>query len=74
MLCPARRAHSAGSTPEANQNEKKSKVLKADPALHKAAPNNVVSINVAARWLGFQGASAIRKYRQSNPGYFPCCS
>jgi hypothetical protein len=53
------------------QNEKKSKVLKADPALHETSPGDVVSINTAATWLGFNGPSAIRKYLQANPDYFP---
>ncbi|WP_405933701.1 hypothetical protein [Streptomyces sp. NBC_00827] len=53
------------------QNEKQSKVLKADPALHKAGPEDVVSINTAAQWLGFNGPSSIRKYLQANSGYFP---
>lgn len=53
------------------QQEKASKVLKADPALHQADPEDVVSINTAAEWLGFSGASAIRKYLKDNPDYFP---
>ncbi|MGC0334877.1 hypothetical protein RKD23_007954 [Streptomyces sp. SAI-170] len=53
------------------QNEKQSKVLKADPELHKLHPESVVSINEAARLLGFKGPSTIRKYVKDNPGYFP---
>jgi hypothetical protein len=53
------------------QNEKQSKVLKADPELHKLGPETVVSINKAAQLLGFQGPSTIRKYVKDNPGYFP---
>jgi hypothetical protein len=53
------------------QNEKQSKVLKADPELHKLAPEAVVSINKAAQLLGFKGPSTIRKYVKDNPGYFP---
>ncbi|MEU8576472.1 hypothetical protein [Streptomyces asoensis] len=53
------------------QQEKANKVLKADPELHKADPEDVVSINTAAKWLGFNGASAIRKYLKDNPDYFP---
>jgi hypothetical protein len=53
------------------QQEKASKVLKADPALHQADPEDVVSINTAAKWLGFNGPSAIRKYLKDNPDYFP---
>ncbi|WP_415954368.1 hypothetical protein [Streptomyces sp. KLOTTS4A1] len=53
------------------QEEKASKVLKADPELYQADPEDVVSINTAAKWLGFSGASAIRKYLKDNPDYFP---
>ncbi|MGW3984765.1 hypothetical protein [Streptomyces mirabilis] len=53
------------------QEEKASKVLKADPELYELAPENVVSINKAAELLNFSGASVIRKYQQANPGYFP---
>ncbi|MFJ8273897.1 hypothetical protein ACIQ8G_27045 [Streptomyces sp. NPDC094154] len=53
------------------QQEKASKVLKADPELYQADPEDVVSINTAAKWLGFSGASAIRKYLKDNPDYFP---
>ncbi|MGW2890631.1 hypothetical protein ACWDDN_36060 [Streptomyces griseoruber] len=53
------------------QEEKASKVLKADPELHELTPETVVSINKAAELLGFAGASTIRKYQQANPGYFP---
>ncbi|MGW4272685.1 hypothetical protein ACWEGQ_10025, partial [Streptomyces seoulensis] len=53
------------------QQEKASKVLKADPELYQADPEDVVSINTAAKWLGFNGASAIRKYLKDNPDYFP---
>ncbi|WP_030618522.1 hypothetical protein [Streptomyces fulvoviolaceus] len=53
------------------QQDKASKVLKADPELHKLNPKDVVSINKAAALLNFSGASVIRKYQQANPGYFP---
>jgi hypothetical protein len=53
------------------QQEKASKVLKADPELYQANPEDVVSINTAAKWLGFKAASAIRKYLKDNPDYFP---
>lgn len=53
------------------QQDKASKVLKADPELYQADPEDVVSINTAAKWLGFNGASAIRKYLKDNPDYFP---
>ncbi|WP_210581925.1 hypothetical protein [Streptomyces sp. GESEQ-4] len=53
------------------QQEKASKVLKADPELYELAPEAVVSINKAAELLNFNGASVIRKYQQANPGYFP---
>ncbi|WP_261717203.1 hypothetical protein [Streptomyces sp. FZ201] len=53
------------------QNEKASKVLKADPELYKLHPETVVSINKAAQLLGFKGPSTIRKYLKDNPGYFP---
>ncbi|MGW1507514.1 hypothetical protein ACWCQW_55950 [Streptomyces mirabilis] len=53
------------------QQDKASKVLKADPELYELAPKNVVSINKAAELLNFSGASVIRKYQQANPGYFP---
>jgi hypothetical protein len=53
------------------QQDKQDKVLKADPELHELDAEEVVSINRAAKLLGFKGASAIRKYRVSNPGYFP---
>jgi hypothetical protein len=53
------------------QNEKQSKVLKADPELYELAPEDVVSINKAAQLLGFKGPSTIRKYVKDNPGYFP---
>ncbi|MFI1769523.1 hypothetical protein ACH41H_47050 [Streptomyces sp. NPDC020800] len=53
------------------QEQKSSKVLKADPELYELAPETVVSINKAAELLGFAGASTIRKYQQANPGYFP---
>ncbi|MCC9708272.1 hypothetical protein E4N62_25220 [Streptomyces sp. MNU76] len=53
------------------QEEKASKVLKADPELYELTPETVVSINKAAELLGFAGASTIRKYQQANPGYFP---
>jgi hypothetical protein len=53
------------------QNEKQSKVLKADPELYQLDPETVVSINKAAQLLGFKGPSTIRKYVKDNPGYFP---
>ncbi|MEV7395150.1 hypothetical protein [Streptomyces sp. NPDC091215] len=53
------------------QEEKASKVLKADPELYELHPDTVVSINKAASLLNFAGASVIRKYQQANPGYFP---
>lgn len=53
------------------QQEKASKVLKADPELYELHPETIVSINKAAELLGFAGASVIRKYQTSNPGYFP---
>lgn len=53
------------------QQDKASKVLKADPELYELDPQTVVSINKAAELLGFAGASVIRKYQQANPGYFP---
>ncbi|MFF3982339.1 hypothetical protein [Streptomyces sp. NPDC001828] len=53
------------------QQEKADKVLKAAPELHQADPEDVVSINTAATWLGFSGPSAIRKYLRDNPDYFP---
>ncbi|KUN17551.1 hypothetical protein AQJ11_37405 [Streptomyces corchorusii] len=53
------------------QQEKASKVLKADPELYELDPETVVSINKAAELLNFSGASVIRKYQQANPGYFP---
>ncbi|WP_369276030.1 hypothetical protein AB5J55_44400 [Streptomyces sp. R11] len=53
------------------QNEKQSKVLKADPELYKLHSETVVSINKAAQLLGFKGPSTIRKYLKDNPGYFP---
>lgn len=53
------------------QQEKASKVLKADPELYELDPEDVVSINKAAELLKFSGPSVIRKYRQANPGYFP---
>jgi hypothetical protein len=53
------------------QQDKASKVLKADPELYELNPADVVSINKAAALLNFTGASVIRKYRRDNPGYFP---
>ncbi|MGW3725358.1 hypothetical protein [Streptomyces sp. NPDC000851] len=53
------------------QEEKASKVLKADPELYELDAETVVSINKAAELLNFSGASVIRKYQQANPGYFP---
>ncbi|MDN3263974.1 hypothetical protein QWJ26_30020 [Streptomyces sp. CSDS2] len=53
------------------QQEKASKVLKADPELYELDPETIVSINKAAELLKFSGPSVIRKYRQANPGYFP---
>ncbi|MHB9856695.1 hypothetical protein [Streptomyces sp. YIM S03343] len=53
------------------QEQKASKVLKADPELYELDAETVVSINLAAELLGFAGASTIRKYQQANPGYFP---
>ncbi|MFD5574333.1 hypothetical protein [Streptomyces cadmiisoli] len=53
------------------QKDKASKVLRADPELHGLAADIVVSINEAARLLGFSSPSVIRKYQQANPGYFP---
>lgn len=53
------------------QQDKASKVLKADPELHKLNPEDIVSINKAAALLGFNGPSVIRKYRRDNPDYFP---
>ncbi|MEU3795987.1 hypothetical protein AB0F07_40490 [Streptomyces fructofermentans] len=53
------------------QEEKASKVLKAEPELYELPPETVVSINKAAELLNFAGASTIRKYQQANPGYFP---
>ena len=53
------------------QEEKASKVLKADPELYELGPEDVVSINKAAQLLNFSGPSVIRKYHQANPGYFP---
>jgi hypothetical protein len=53
------------------QEEKASKVLKADPELYELNPADIVSINKAAEQLNFSGASVIRKYQQANPGYFP---
>ncbi len=53
------------------QQEKASKVLKADPELYTLAPEAVVSINKAAELLNYNGPSAIRKYLQANPDYFP---
>lgn len=53
------------------QNEKQSKVLKADPELYELDAEAVVSINKAAQLLGFTGPSTIRKYVKDNPGYFP---
>ncbi|MFI7405972.1 hypothetical protein ACIBW9_36830 [Streptomyces sp. NPDC049541] len=53
------------------QQEKASKVLKADPKLYELDPETIVSINRAAELLKFNGPSTIRKYRQANPGYFP---
>ncbi|MEU2284245.1 hypothetical protein ABZ614_20260 [Streptomyces sp. NPDC013178] len=53
------------------QNEKQSKVLKADPELYELDTETVVSINKAAQLLGFKGPSTIRKYVKDNPGYFP---
>ncbi|MGW1802838.1 hypothetical protein ACWCQN_45160 [Streptomyces sp. NPDC001984] len=52
------------------QQEKASKVLKADPELYELGPEDVVSINKAAELLNFSGAPVIRKYQQANPGYF----
>lgn len=53
------------------QQDKASKVLKADPELHALGCETVVSINKAAQLLGFSGPSVIRKYLKDNPGYFP---
>ncbi|MFJ8313989.1 MULTISPECIES: hypothetical protein [unclassified Streptomyces] len=53
------------------QQEKANKVLKADPELYRTDPEDAVSINTAAKWLGFSGPSAIRKYLRDNPDYFP---
>jgi hypothetical protein len=53
------------------QDEKKSKVLAADPQLYALDPSDVVSINKAAELLNFRGPSVIRKYRRANPTYFP---
>ncbi|MDH6222782.1 hypothetical protein [Streptomyces pseudovenezuelae] len=53
------------------QQDKASKVLKADPELYELSPEDTVSINKAAALLNFNGASVIRKYRRDNPGYFP---
>ncbi|MGI3225012.1 hypothetical protein ACRJ4B_14910 [Streptomyces sp. GTA36] len=53
------------------QQDKASKVLKADPELYELNAADVVSINKAAALLNFTGASVIRKYRRDNPGYFP---
>ena len=53
------------------QEEKASKVLKADPELYELNPQDIVSINKAATLLNFNGPSVIRKYRRDNPDYFP---
>jgi hypothetical protein len=53
------------------QQDKASKVLKADPELYELNPEDIVSINRAAKLLNFSGPSVIRKYHQANPGYFP---
>ncbi|MFE4752401.1 hypothetical protein ACFRIB_19335 [Streptomyces mirabilis] len=53
------------------QQDKASKVLKADPALYELNPEDIVSINKAAALLSFNGPSVIRKYRRDNPDYFP---
>ncbi|MGW3820650.1 hypothetical protein [Streptomyces sp. NPDC005046] len=53
------------------QQDKASKVLKANPELYELDPETVVSINQAAELLNFNGPSVIRKYRRDNAGYFP---
>jgi hypothetical protein len=53
------------------QQEKASKVIKADPELYELGPEDVVSINKAATLLNFSGPSVIRKYLSDNPDYFP---
>ncbi|MFD7163574.1 hypothetical protein [Streptomyces violascens] len=53
------------------QEDKASKVLKADPELYELDPEDIVSINKAAALLSFNGPSVIRKYRRDNPAYFP---
>ncbi|MEU9545588.1 hypothetical protein [Streptomyces mirabilis] len=53
------------------QQDKASKVLKADPELYELNPEDIVSINKAAALLNFNGPSVIRKYRRDNPDYFP---
>ncbi|MGW6144292.1 hypothetical protein [Streptomyces sp. NPDC055140] len=53
------------------QQDKASKVLKADPELYELSPEDIVSINKAAALLNFNGPSVIRKYRRDNPDYFP---
>ncbi|MEU2867492.1 hypothetical protein ABZ672_56835 [Streptomyces mirabilis] len=53
------------------QQDKASKVLKADPELYELNPADIVSINKAAALLNFNGPSVIRKYRRDNPDYFP---
>ncbi|MEY9998118.1 hypothetical protein ABIE67_010239 [Streptomyces sp. V4I8] len=53
------------------QQEKASKVLRADPELHELDPETLVSINKAAELLNFSGPSVIRKYLNNNPDYFP---
>ncbi|MFC9627388.1 hypothetical protein ACFTXM_48135 [Streptomyces sp. NPDC056930] len=53
------------------QQDKASKVLKADPELYELNAEDIVSINKASALLNFKGPSVIRKYRRDNPDYFP---
>ncbi|MEU6680867.1 hypothetical protein [Streptomyces sp. NPDC046925] len=53
------------------QESKKKAVLPTAPELYEGGPDDEISINRAAEYFHFAGASVIRKYLADNPGYFP---
>lgn len=54
-----------------HQDSKKQAVLPTAPELYEGESEDWISINEAAEYLHFSGASVIRKYLADNPGYFP---
>lgn len=54
-----------------HQESKKQAVLPTAPELYEGDVEDEISINQAAEYFHFAGASVIRKYLADNPGYFP---